>query len=646
MPESPTNKFQAFETPQRQALSNSLKEAYQRLGNSLTFKTPWIDAKFYSSINAAITAIGSTVTTLVISNVQTLTANLTIPSNIHVVILNGGSITKASTYTLTINSKLDAGHYQIFSGFTTTDDILWSKPPVLNVKWFGAKGDNSTTNEDVAINKASEIASNNTQLAGKVYIPNGIYHLGDSVLIDGYIEFYGDGRGSVLYQRAANKDCLQLNGAQYCNVHDFAIASDNTGTNGLNLSSTYNCEFSNIFCRGVGNAVIKMAFSIYNNFVKVSRDTVDIPGLSGTIARPIYGLYADELGAGQTTNLNNFISCKFNGVSGQGIRLIKASVNTFTNCSTEGSTVGGVPTGYGVYIDDVNNLSNTFISHYFEPGTYGTAPAFDNGNGTLWIKPFGYEATGEIMWAAYGTNRYFTLHPSGNYGLKLFTDTEITRTGADALGLASGDTLDLQTNSNAFKFGITNGVVKAAVTTGLATIATEGTDYYKPGGVDVAVADGGTGASTASTARSNLGLTGALLGDTTDGRVVRSLQIYITNGTNAATANIGTSSLWQGDVNAAQNNVAKNATTGVWTLSANGSVLTLLTTGITGDCVAVISGVVGLNLSGTAMTVLVTKSGSGFSVEFYNAANGTALDITTLVDTGDIYILVSYVTSA
>ncbi len=49
-------------------------------------------------------------------------------------------------------------------------------------------------------------------------------------------------------------------------------------------------------------------------------------------------------------------------------------------------------------------------------------------------------------------------------------------------------------------------MVKNATTTGILSIGTEGTDYYKPGGTDVAVTDGGTGSSSASGARTNLGL--------------------------------------------------------------------------------------------------------------------------------------------
>ena len=54
------------------------------------------------------------------------------------------------------------------------------------------------------------------------------------------------------------------------------------------------------------------------------------------------------------------------------------------------------------------------------------------------------------------------------------------------------------------KRATTTGILKG--TSGVLSAATAGTDYYAPGSTDVAVADGGTGASTASGARTNLGL--------------------------------------------------------------------------------------------------------------------------------------------
>jgi hypothetical protein len=51
----------------------------------------------------------------------------------------------------------------------------------------------------------------------------------------------------------------------------------------------------------------------------------------------------------------------------------------------------------------------------------------------------------------------------------------------------------------------------AKLTSGVLTTATAGTDYYNPGGTDVALADGGTGASTAAGARANLQVGQAVL---------------------------------------------------------------------------------------------------------------------------------------
>jgi hypothetical protein len=116
----------------------------------------------YASLAAAITAIGATETTLVIDSGITLTANATIPATLSLRIPKGGSITKASTYTLTINGPFEAGLYQVFSGFSGSD-ILFGKGTIKGIRpeWFGAKADDSTdctSAFDVA--DASAVASN------------------------------------------------------------------------------------------------------------------------------------------------------------------------------------------------------------------------------------------------------------------------------------------------------------------------------------------------------------------------------------------------------------------------------------------------------------------------------------------------------
>lgn len=63
------------------------------------------------------------------------------------------------------------------------------------------------------------------------------------------------------------------------------------------------------------------------------------------------------------------------------------------------------------------------------------------------------------------------------------------------------------TGGKTLKRATASGVLKAS--SGVIAAATAGTDYYAPGSTDVAVADGGTGASSAAAARTNLGAAAA-----------------------------------------------------------------------------------------------------------------------------------------
>jgi hypothetical protein len=161
--------------------------------------TPWVtlpyyqqgsgifDVRNYSSINAAIAAIGSTQGTILVSTAQTLTDDLIVPSTLSLVIPKGGSIAKASNHTLTINGPLEAGDYPVFSGFNN-GDVTFGPGAVKEVPimWFlpadyVADGsiDYSTQIQTAATAAATAgkpllIPAGKWQIAGQVVMPVGL----------------------------------------------------------------------------------------------------------------------------------------------------------------------------------------------------------------------------------------------------------------------------------------------------------------------------------------------------------------------------------------------------------------------------------------------------------------------------------------
>lgn len=138
----------------------------------------------------------------------------------------------------------------------------------------------------------------------------------------------------------------------------------------------------------------------------------------------------------------------------------------------------------------------------------------------------------------------------------------------------------------------------------------------------------------------------ALSGDGVAGRILRQFRLNILNGTNASTIKVDAAALFNGDTIPQENNLAAGGNTGNFALSANGSVLTINATGVAGDFVAVLSITIYENDSQTLIAIASDITGTNAMLSFTNASTGAPVNLTTLVDTGGIYLKITYLTSA
>jgi len=88
------------------------------------FNVPVVDVRIYGTAGnsyedgfaTAIGTISSTEKTLVIPNQQDITADITVPANVTLKFMQGGTLNISTAKTVTINGALEAGLYQIFEG--------------------------------------------------------------------------------------------------------------------------------------------------------------------------------------------------------------------------------------------------------------------------------------------------------------------------------------------------------------------------------------------------------------------------------------------------------------------------------------------------------------------------------------------------
>lgn len=179
----------------------------------------------------------------------------------------------------------------------------------------------------------------------------------------------------------------------------------------------------------------------------------------------------------------------------QGVRF---SVSTQTCASNGGGTAAALtvtvlqtyvaltqsdPDGCALTLSETgarDGMTLTIVNVSANSATIADSAGVQETNGGTTITLAQYAATSFI----YRSDRWVQIGGSGSGGGAPSTATYITQT-ADGTLSAEQALASLST-----------GLMKVTTTTGAITTATEGTDYYKPTGTDVGVADGGTGLSS------------------------------------------------------------------------------------------------------------------------------------------------------
>lgn len=134
---------------------------------------------------------------------------------------------------------------------------------------------------------------------------------------------------------------------------------------------------------------------------------------------------------------------------------------------------------------------------------------------------------------------------------------------------------------------------------------------------------------------------GALLGDTTEGRKLGYIRIYIEDGTNANTIKVQGWNSWNGAAIAQADNLGKGGSSGMWSLAAGGNILTISGDAFDGNMlvpVAILN-----KCTGTEWVQMYAEaSGGGVALYCYDvtgATKGASVDLTNYVDTaGGAYI--------
>jgi hypothetical protein len=183
---------------------------------------------YSGDLDAAITAISTTETTLVIDSTATMSEAVTVPLTCKIKVEKGGSIDQ-STFALAINGPFECGNYPVFTG---TGVVSFGTTSVKEVfpEWWGANTTPGTTDMTAEIQDAVDSLS-----AGDLFFHNETYLISSPIIPESSVNFKGV--GTIKLADSSDDDMFDFTGTD-SNVLFEGLTFDGNGTNQTGSTAT------------------------------------------------------------------------------------------------------------------------------------------------------------------------------------------------------------------------------------------------------------------------------------------------------------------------------------------------------------------------------------------------------------------------
>jgi hypothetical protein len=177
---------------------------------------------------------------------------VTVPANVVLAFLRGGSLSAASSYTVTMNGPIDAGQWQIFGA-----NILLNGAPKnheFNLRWWGGAADNVTDDSAVFSRAFAAMNSLTALYTPTLVIPPGLYALASTptALTKG-LHIRGSNYDTVL-KPITSVRAIQINDVQVTIEHIYFFGNASASGTGVYIDQqsvnksviVSNCRFGNL----------------------------------------------------------------------------------------------------------------------------------------------------------------------------------------------------------------------------------------------------------------------------------------------------------------------------------------------------------------------------------------------------------------